>query len=542
MESTPKTATEQAPTKSGSARGASSIWAPHLSARFLLPFLAELEPIWGAERLEEYLQKSSVTAAELRRETGCVSFDFGEAIIADLARIEGLDFIARCGGAFVSRRYAGLAFWPFRVLGSPGALYRSLPLTGQRLNKVSDVRVTDRGPNRVTVSYGTLSPHREIQSTTCFLRRQHLMAAPRLWGLPPAVLRESECMHHGAERCTYEITYASVARPIAPFLGLASGALVGTIPRGTLEDFAFIATTALLGAAVGLALEINKARRESQVFFAQQQHDVENLLRDSEHRFTELTVEMQRREIAEEGIRQAELQMRHNDRLAAVGATSAKIAHEIRNPLSAVATNLHFLQDHSATWPEESRAALRDSLVCVDGIAQIVDQVKVGMDPRPGPLGPVDLAHVTKRALAMVDSKLRGRAELSTHFDEHPPVVGNEGQLCQVLVNLLSNAFQAVEPGCSPPGRVTIRVFPERARVICAVQDTGHGIDPAHRARLFEPFFTTKSAGEGTGLGLAIAQAIARMHGGAIDVESTPGTGSTFRLALPVLAGTQDTA
>ena len=111
------------------------------------------------------------------------------------------------------------------------------------------------------------------------------MAAPRLWEFTQAILREADACAGAPSVCMYEITYASVARSIAPFLGVASGALVGEIQRGALEDLAFVATTALPGAAVGLAVEINKARRESQAFFAQQQHDVENLLRNSEQRF-----------------------------------------------------------------------------------------------------------------------------------------------------------------------------------------------------------------------------------------------------------------
>jgi signal transduction histidine kinase len=111
-----------------------------------------------------------------------------------------------------------------------------------------------------------------------------------------------------------------------------------------------------------------------------------------------------------------------------------------------------------------------------------------------------------------------------------PPVLCHPGKINQVFLNLIVNAVQACEPG----GTVTLRSRAEDGRVVAEVEDNGCGIAPEHRPRLFEPFFTTRPIGQGTGLGLAVSFGIVRDHGGAIEVESTVGRGSTFRVRLPL--------
>jgi CheY-like chemotaxis protein len=115
-----------------------------------------------------------------------------------------------------------------------------------------------------------------------------------------------------------------------------------------------------------------------------------------------------------------------------------------------------------------------------------------------------------------------------------PPVLGDEGRLSQVFLNLLVNAAQAIPEGQVDRNEVEIRLGLEGDRVVLAVRDTGCGIPPENLKRIFDPFFTTKPVGVGTGLGLAICHRIVTSLGGELDVESAPGCGSTFRVALPV--------
>jgi two-component system NtrC family sensor kinase len=113
---------------------------------------------------------------------------------------------------------------------------------------------------------------------------------------------------------------------------------------------------------------------------------------------------------------------------------------------------------------------------------------------------------------------------------ELSPVRGNVGQLQQVFVNLIVNAFQAMPQG----GTLTITTGVRNGNVMVAVRDTGCGIPEQNLARLFDPFFTTKPSGQGTGLGLSVSRGIIEMHQGTIEVESEVGRGSCFTVYLPV--------
>ena len=120
---------------------------------------------------------------------------------------------------------------------------------------------------------------------------------------------------------------------------------------------------------------------------------------------------------------------------------------------------------------------------------------------------------------------------LRRDYGDLPPVNCYAGQLNQVWMNLLINAAQAIG---EVVGEVRIKTRCERETVIASISDTGQGIAPEHLQRIFDPFFTTKPIGEGTGLGLSITHGIVDRHCGTIEVESIPGQGATFTVAIPV--------
>jgi two-component system NtrC family sensor kinase len=136
--------------------------------------------------------------------------------------------------------------------------------------------------------------------------------------------------------------------------------------------------------------------------------------------------------------------------------------------------------------------------------------------------------------LALVEHQLEGsrirvRRELAPRV---PPIRGNENRIQQVFFNLILNARDAMPSG----GWLTLRTSAEADdTVVVEVADTGHGIRREHIKRIYDPFFTTKGIGKGTGLGLSVSYGIVQEHGGAIFVESAPGQGTTFQVALPAL-------
>jgi two-component system NtrC family sensor kinase len=118
-------------------------------------------------------------------------------------------------------------------------------------------------------------------------------------------------------------------------------------------------------------------------------------------------------------------------------------------------------------------------------------------------------------------------------IDEPANFVTDPGLLRQIVINLLSNAFDAI----ASDGRVTVSASVKNGMVAIAVSDTGAGISPDDLRSIFEPFYTTKGRGKGTGLGLAICRELAKALGGSIEVESVPGKGSTFTVHLPLHGG-----
>ena len=133
-------------------------------------------------------------------------------------------------------------------------------------------------------------------------------------------------------------------------------------------------------------------------------------------------------------------------------------------------------------------------------------------------------------------------AELGTDFDaDLPPVVCLPGEFNQVILNMIVNAADAIGEkhgdNSGQKGLITVRTRSDEAHIVIEVEDTGGGVPDEIRGRIFDPFFTTKDVGKGTGQGLAISyDVVVNKHGGTLEVESTPGVGSLFRVTIPVLS------
>ncbi len=250
--------------------------------------------------------------------------------------------------------------------------------------------------------------------------------------------------------------------------------------------------------------------------------------------------------------------LRRSERLAAVGEMAAKIAHEIRNPLASMSGSIQLLR--SAPVAE---AGNRESQRLMDIVVRETDRLNVLITDflqysRPGP--PIPEAVDTAEALGELLKLLEGaRPENVAVEFECPPgleIWADRDQLKQVLWNLCSNAIEAMPDGgvlriqislAPADGSQDVRllrrngrqeVYPAQdcgnSRVEIAIQDSGVGIPDDVQERMFEPFFTTKT--EGTGLGLATVHRIVESHGGMLTMESADGTGTIFRIELP-LAG-----
>ncbi len=229
-------------------------------------------------------------------------------------------------------------------------------------------------------------------------------------------------------------------------------------------------------------------------------------------------------------------QLAHSEKLSALGQLCAGLSHEINNPLGIIMTKIRILlaEGREREIPEDFLRELEVVDRHTGRIAEIIRNLLQFARRPTSAMAPLDLNRVVREALALVEKPF-AEAAIHIHADlarEPLSLLGNPNELQQVLLNLMTNARDAMPSG----GRLTVhtaRQSAPRRVVVAEVIDTGTGIAKQRLDRIFDPFFTTKEVGKGTGLGLSVTEAIVRSHGGTIEVSSEIGVGSTFRVILP---------
>ncbi len=228
----------------------------------------------------------------------------------------------------------------------------------------------------------------------------------------------------------------------------------------------------------------------------------------------------------------------HVERLTTIGRLAAGVAHEINNPSTFILTNLHTVREELASMPatatlqEEWAELLADCIEGVQRITRITRELSDYSRIDRMVAGPCSLDDVVDEAVKLLGPEIRRHGRLVYLPGGLPPILIDRGRLQQVVVNLMMNARDAIQPG----GTVTVRTCEVDGRHQIVVSDDGRGMDQETRQHIFAPFFTTKPSGKGTGLGLAVSWRIAQQHGGQILVDSSPGSGAVFILDLPALA------
>ncbi len=261
-------------------------------------------------------------------------------------------------------------------------------------------------------------------------------------------------------------------------------------------------------------------------------------------------------------------QLLQSDRLASIGQLAAGVAHEINNPIGYVQSNLatlgRYLEDlfrafeayadieqRCAAQPELATQlrAVRDGAdleFLAEDIPQLLKESAEGITRVRKIVADLkdfsrsdasidwewtDLHSCLDSTLNIAHNELRYCAEIRREYGELPAVRCLPSQLNQVFLNLLVNAGHAID---HPPGTITVRTGCRGDEAWIEISDTGKGMTPEVQAKIFDPFFTTKPIGQGTGLGLSLAYGVIEKHRGRIEVESTLGVGTVFRVVIPV--------
>jgi two-component system NtrC family sensor kinase len=245
-------------------------------------------------------------------------------------------------------------------------------------------------------------------------------------------------------------------------------------------------------------------------------------------------------------LKQTHAQLVHSEKMASLGQLVAGIAHEINNPLTFVASNIHVLQ-RTLDWLAEPTAArthvdararlekalvrMNDTRIGVERIANLVLKLRTFSRLDEGGRKTVNIHESIDSVLVFFQHRMAGRIEVVRRYGARDALTCFAGELNQVFSNLIANAVEAIEGA----GSITVRTEERDGSFEFSVRDTGAGIPNEIRDRIFDPFFTTKPIGQGSGLGLAICYGIIQAHGGSIELIDDGQPGTEFIARVPRL-------
>jgi signal transduction histidine kinase len=481
-----------------------------------------------------------------------VSLEVLQAVADALAAETGAELITDAVTWVVPSR-RDLSAMSLTALTTPRMFYANLDRARDFFARHVRFEVTLTARNRADVRllYRAGLPR---HAHSCQVARGVLHAVPLLFDLPPAELTEHRCFKDGADACEYSVRWKN-ERPVA-WIGAAVGGAV--LAAGMLvSPSAWWVTAPVVGWLVGRDILMSRLRRLMTRTTEEQRRVIADHEREFARRFDDLrganelleSRVLERTSALERTLQQLREQnaylrasMHEMEKLQTalldagshklLGEAVGELAHEIRNPLAAVSTNLQFLEEELPTDVGDLVDVTREMRMGLDRMRTVLGWFVSLYRSTPAHLGPRDLAAEVKNAVLPL-LKTMPKAHVVLEL-EPARVAAHEGQLGQVAANLVTNAAQAM----GESGAIMVRVGVRDGRAFLSVEDEGPGIPAELHQRVFERGFTSKSRGEhkGTGLGLYIARTIVERHAGRIAVRSAPQKGTIFEVDLPLLA------
>ncbi|NRD48974.1 ATP-binding protein [Corallococcus exiguus] len=528
--------------------------APEVSVRATSTLLLYFEHRYGAERLARVWREHAFSLGldYMRQPTNYVSLRFLERVSAALREDSGDSRFMREAGLFTASPQAlGFVFYMLRAFGSPKACYKQTIDFSPSYNRVGSFAVDLLEHKRLKLSYRSSIP--EQNRNICELRMGQFASFPTIWGLAPAEVRETECQVLGGHACRYHLTWTDPPTLWGHYLGLLLGMVSGLLAThlGWGDALFSVASLGMGGFALGGWLDRwRELKRKDELLAAQAQANMGSL-RELQQRYDEVfgsnvaledRVVARTRELSEANakLEAALVKQREQDRLKTEFFDN--VSHELRTPLTLILLSLDALQKE----PESLPTVVRQHLVTLDRSTQrllrLIDNL---LNLAQLEAGKVRLRYQPLELHAFLSSQLlpfRTVAEkqgLTLALEGGPvsPVHADAERIEGVFHNLVSNALKFTPAG----GSIAVRLREDDSDVHVEVVDTGQGMAPADLAVIFDRFAQADTTGTrrfgGSGIGLALVKETLALHAGGIEVSSTPGQGSSFRVRLP--KGTQ---
>lgn len=236
-------------------------------------------------------------------------------------------------------------------------------------------------------------------------------------------------------------------------------------------------------------------------------------------------------------LQETQVQLLHSEKLAAIGSLAASIAHELNNPLQGVLNVIKGVARRAVLDQEDANLMNIAGKECLR-MRTLLQALQDFNRPTSGIRAPMNLHQTLDSVLLLFKKEFASKnIILETHYTDASSILYAVGdQIKQVIMNILSNGVEA----CHGGGTIIIRTRLEQESIILEIRDNGVGIAPQNQSRIFEPFFTTKAQASGIGLGLSISYGIIKNHNGLIEVKSSSGQGSLFRIKLPIRGKNRD--
>jgi PAS domain S-box-containing protein len=439
-----------------------------------------------------------------------------------------------------------------QLLGTPGAArtircryraqdqsYRHIELIG--VNMLDNKRIQGILVNFRDIS-DRVASERALKASEQRLRKAQAMAHVGHWEFDPATktLRGSEEWFRlfGLDRKTPVVSFGQVqALPVEEDRPRVRQALEGLLHHNTDYD---------------LVYRIRRANDDQLVWL----HSKAELIfrRDGREPLVSGVVQdITAAKRAAEEKTQLENQLRQAQKMESIGTLAGGIAHDFNNILSPI---IGFTEMTAADLPPNSpaRGNLEEVLTAAHRAKEMVRHILTFSRQDTQEMKPMTIQPVVQESMRLLRSSLPATIDIQVRIEEEAgAVIGDSTQIHQLVVNLCTNAYQAMrERGGILEVAVSAVAFDAASRIPCremlpgayvclSVTDTGHGIDKAIIDRIFEPYFTTKGPAEGTGMGLSMTHGIVKCHQGYIDVESTLGEGTTFRVYIPQMDSVHET-